>query len=212
MDYEKSYQEDEEMRKWIIDNIRYNMNYNMRNETLLHLEYKKKAAKAIAWLERQCNNADKFKPKFNVGDWVVNKFGDSWHIDSFDKKNYQVSDGKGNYNYFPILKQDEMHLWSIEDAKEGDVLFLDLMGGKTFIYNGINPNMAILYSFIINNDGEDVLPYHIGKPNVGIGNIEETKNIIRPATKEQRDTLFAKMEESGYEWDAVKKQLKEIEK
>ena len=56
-------------------------------------------------------------PKFNVGDWVVNKLGDVWHIDSFDMKNYQVSDGKGNYNYFPISKQDEMHLWTIEDAK-----------------------------------------------------------------------------------------------
>ena len=51
----------------------------------------------------------KIETRFKVGDWVVNKFGDSWHIDSFDKKNYQVSDGKGNYNYFPISKQDEMH-------------------------------------------------------------------------------------------------------
>ena len=54
-------------------------------------------------------SADKIEPRFKVGDWVVNKFGDSWHIDSLDKKNYQVSDGKGNYNYFPISKQDEMH-------------------------------------------------------------------------------------------------------
>lgn len=45
--------EDEKMRKWIIDGIRYNMSYNMRNETLLHLAYKKKAKKAIAWLEKQ---------------------------------------------------------------------------------------------------------------------------------------------------------------
>lgn len=30
------------------------------------------------------------EPKFKVGDWVVNKFGDSYHIDSLDKKNYQV--------------------------------------------------------------------------------------------------------------------------
>ena len=54
-------------------------------------------------------SSDKIEPRFNVGDWIVNKFSDSWHIDSLDKKNYQVSDGKGNYNYFPISKQDEMH-------------------------------------------------------------------------------------------------------
>lgn len=41
--------EDEQMRQWIIDDIRYNMN----NETLFHSEYKKKAEKAIAWLEKQ---------------------------------------------------------------------------------------------------------------------------------------------------------------
>ena len=32
-----------------------------------------------------------------------------------------------------------------------------------------------------------------------------------PATKEQRDTLFAEMKEVGYEWDAEKKQLRKIE-
>ena len=44
----------------------------------------------IAWLKKQGKNSiDKTKPRFDVGDWVVNKFGDSWHIDSLDKKNYQ---------------------------------------------------------------------------------------------------------------------------
>lgn len=41
--------EDDEMIKWIIDDIRYNMD----NEPLNNSEYKKKAEKAIAWLEKQ---------------------------------------------------------------------------------------------------------------------------------------------------------------
>ena len=41
--------EDERIRKWIIDDIIYNMN----NEPLNNSEYKKKAEKAIAWLEKQ---------------------------------------------------------------------------------------------------------------------------------------------------------------
>ena len=41
--------DDERIRKWIIDDIRYNMN----NEPLNNSEYKKKAEKAIAWLEKQ---------------------------------------------------------------------------------------------------------------------------------------------------------------
>lgn len=40
---------------------------------------------------------------------------------------------------------------------------------------------------------------------------EEDKKDIHPATKEQRDILFQKMHKAGYEWDAEKKELKEIE-
>lgn len=40
---------DENVRRWIIDDIRYNIN----NEQLNNSEYKKKAEKAIAWLEKQ---------------------------------------------------------------------------------------------------------------------------------------------------------------
>ena len=41
--------DDERIRRWIINDIRYNMN----NEPLNNSEYKKKAEKAIAWLEKQ---------------------------------------------------------------------------------------------------------------------------------------------------------------
>ena len=41
--------DDEKIRRWIIDDIRYNIN----NEPLNNSEYKKKAEKAIAWLEKQ---------------------------------------------------------------------------------------------------------------------------------------------------------------
>lgn len=34
---------------------------------------------------------------------------------------------------------------------------------------------------------------------------------VHPATKEQRDLLFQKMKEAGYEWDADKKELKKVE-
>ena len=41
--------EDERIRNWIINDI----NYNMSNEPLNNSEYRKKAKKAIAWLEKQ---------------------------------------------------------------------------------------------------------------------------------------------------------------
>lgn len=154
---------------------------------------------------------DKIGSKFHEGDWVAN--GDyPWKIIVVKPLEYVLQSQDGNIVTHAISHIDEQfHSFTIQDAKDGDVLFQDLMGGKTFIYNGVNSDKAILYSFIISNDGEDVLPYHIGKPNTGIGNIEENKNIIYPATKEQRNLLFQKMKEAGYEWDAERKELKEIE-
>ena len=40
--------------------------------------------------------------------------------------------------------------------------------------------------------------------------IEHELDGSHPATKEQRDLLFQKMEEEGYQWDAEKKELKKI--
>ena len=42
------------------------------------------------------------------------------------------------------------------------------------------------------------------------GGYWETSRAVYPATKEQRDLLFRKMEEAGYEWDNEKKCLTKI--
>ncbi len=135
--------------------------------------------------------------KFNVGDWVVNKLGDAWHIDSFDWKNYQVSDGKGNYNYFPISKQDEMHLWTIQNAKVGDIL-VDIYG-NILIYER-SSTCTFFQSFCCVK--EKVFMYSGGSHCV-----EGTQ----PATKEQRDTLMKAMTDAHYTFDFEKKELKKIE-
>lgn len=154
------------------------------------------------------------EPKFKVGDWVVNKFGDSWHIDSLDKKNYQVSDGKGNYNYFPISKQDEMHLWAIQDAKDGDVLVCDI--NKAEIGGDVEklPNIvSTIFNFkkLINTRGYIHSYCHLyDKRFLGLQSTMYYNSFvynISPAAKEQRDFLFQKIKESGYEWDADKKEL-----
>ena len=146
------------------------------------------------------------EPRFKVGDWVVNKFGDTWHIDSLDKKNYQVSDGKRNYNYFPISKQDEMHLWTIQDAKDGDVLAND---------HHILILKELVYDWSSNGTPYSVKAYCGIKPN---GNFEIGKDNwcfcgtlhILPATKEQRDLLFQKIKEAGYKWDTETKTLEKL--
>lgn len=146
---------------------------------------------------------EKIEPKFKVGDWVVNKFGDSWHIDSLDKKNYQVSDGKGNYNYFPISKQDEIHLWTIQDAKDGDVIFYD--EGWICIFKCIHGIWYSSYCFIT-DDGE----FHTGYERHAVDSTIHGN--AHPATKEHRDILMKAMNDAGYEWYAEKKELKKKRK
>jgi hypothetical protein len=207
--------DDEKIRKEIISAVNiycseYHRGTKVRNDML-------------AWLEKQCEqkpfdyeNANiqqkdfaSIEPKFHEGEWVVsNRYTSKPFCITKICDTYYLVDSD---SFIPFEQESDWRLWTIQDAKDGDVLFQDLMGGKTFIYNGVNPDMAILYSFIISNDGEDVLSYHIGKPNTGIGNIEENKDIIHPVTKEQRDLLFQKMQEAGYEWDANKRELKKME-
>ena len=137
------------------------------------------------------------KPKFKVGDWVINKFGNVWHIDSFDNKNYQVSNGD-RYCYFQIEKQNEMHLWTIEDAKDGDVL---ACGNDIVIFkeNTYSPKDKLGCMFVY----------------CSCNNFYEFRGInpttYKPATKKQRDILFQKMKEAGYIFDKDLKKIKQEE-
>ena len=150
-------------------------------------------------LEKQCEQkpTDNIEPKFKVGDWVVNNLGHTWHIDSLDKKNYQVSDIYGMHLYFRISNQDDMHIWTTKDAKDGDVL---VSNHSPFIYNGkfkettfgAYCGLNVINSFVVST-----------------GEIRWTSSqFIKPATKEQKDTLIKKMVEAGYIFDFDKKELK----
>jgi len=140
------------------------------------------------------------EPKFKVGDWVVDKLGHVWHINSFDKKNYNVSNGD-KYNYFPISKQNEMRFWTIQDAEDGDVLANK--DGAIFINACSNGGGTLDCHCYISVQGEFCLEEH--KTGSWLYKTE-----IHPATKEQRDILFSKMKEEGYEWNDRKKELKKL--
>lgn len=147
---------------------------------------------------------NKIEPKFHEGDWVVWDNKISCHIDNIyqgkESLMYTITDTNNMIRSYSVKSFDNnAHLWSIEDAKDGDILVSQ--HNKPFIYNG--------------NYNE----YKVGA-YCGIDTVEEffidaraekcwTNNeSINPATKEQRDMLFQKMHESGYEWNAEKKELK----
>ena len=98
--------------------------------------------------------------------------------------------------------------WSIKDAKDGDILRL---GDVIAIFKKyIGQEECICYCSFCDNcycSSCVNVGFEIPIEN-GVDNVYGCTNTT-PATKEQRDLLFQKMEESGHEWDADKKELVE---
>ena len=155
-------------------------------------------------LEEQGDNnpADKVEPKFKIGDWVVLTAGElstTLQIVNVDanKKLYWFNDD----SYLPIVDEECLHLWTIQDAKDGDVLACSdwLFILKQFNVKGNKHKTYCHYDLTLNRFKDDTDSYMV------TGSDE-----FHPATKEQRDQLFQKMKEADYEWDSEKKELKKI--
>ena len=142
------------------------------------------------------------KPKFHEGDWIVSNLDkkvrqiSEVHFDEYNS--YYVVNGKSvNLEEYDRLH----HLWSIEDAKDSDVLQLGLV---TAIFKEYMGTYCICHCSFCKAEGFE-------RPIAnGIDNNYGCHNAT-PATKEQCDLLFSKMKEARYEWDAEKKELKKIE-
>jgi len=159
----------------------------------------------VEYAEQKLNDKveQKYETKFHEGEWVfieeikgykqgafqikaVNEFG--YHFDE--------------YHIIPFMYEELLSKWTIQDAKDGNVLFYD--DGWTCIFKRIHGIWYSSYCFIT-NDGE----FHTGYEQHAID--AKINGHVHPATKEQRDLLFQKIKEAGYEWDAEKKELKKIE-
>ena len=145
---------------------------------------------------------DKVVPKFKVGDWICNR-GHSYLIADIDLEQRRYLFEIGGYtheqlNWEYIENADsKYHLWSIADARDGDVIVYEICG-TIILFKGIEDNNIQFYCdydfseidvpgdrFAINNSGQ-----HYG----GINDSED----FHPATKEQRDVLMKAMADAGY--------------
>lgn len=146
---------------------------------------------------------DKVGPKFKVGDWVLQENIGVYKVIEICKSWYEVIDFKDNHYSISFDDEYMCHFWTIQDAKDGDVLVGDEK--RPFIFKGLldifHPECPVAYC------GIDSTRTFSVSTAVGWWTDEE----VQLATKEQRDILFQKMKEAGYEWDAEKKELKKIE-
>ena len=154
--------------------------------------------------EEQCEQGpiDKVGPKFKVGDWVVNTVGDTNQIVKVLDDGYTLDDSTFISNYWTT---EHYHLWTIKDAKDGDVL----------VYVTDEEDLWIMIYWSLYEPYEGHVHYHALLVNNNFsdkGTCCISIDNLKPATKEQRDLLFQKMKEAGYEGDAEKKELKKIER
>ena len=172
---------------------------------------------ALAWLEKQSTPKDIDMPGLKPSDlkpgtWIVhNTLGTCkivcLNVTIFGSGYEVVSCNDGIKHFIGFDEESDScslsncHLWTINDAKDGDVL---VNGANIFIFHFINNKRLMGYCHVNMNDGNF---YN------DIGTIECFGTIdapVTPATKEQRNLLFQKMKEADYEWDAEKKELKRL--
>jgi len=153
-------------------------------------------------------SANKVKPKFNVGDWIVQENIGVYKVIEVCESWYEVVDNTDKHYSISFDKEYMCHLWTIQDANDGDIL------------SESKREVILIFRGIGNTRWDDVIDFHCYYDcyleDFGIqkyldywGNAKD--NQLKPATKEQRDILFQKMREASYEWDSKKKELKKIE-
>ena len=145
---------------------------------------------------------------FRKGDWVVLYIegNDSItaqirdvEVTSNKETRYWISDNKLNIRWFDD-KSIARH-WNIKfDAKDGDILCTyECEEPKiVFILKGnphpLSPCVLSYYCYY------NIMYPHFSSSDSEKGCLAPNDEDVKPATKEQQDTLFAKMKESGYEW------------
>ena len=137
---------------------------------------------------------DNVKPKFNEGDWICNDMC-IVRIESIKNGMYYFYEGDG----LSIAFVDKhYHLWTIRDAKDGDVLISS--NKQPFVYNGNYTSVRLgAYFGLTTTGGLLICDSH--------GNNWTDLTGVQPATEEERNALFKKLHDSDYKWDGEKKEL-----
>ena len=161
----------------------------------------------VSKTEGNTSVTESYTTKFKVGDWIILHNEDLFHIISNAAFFYIVENVNGDKFTFTHTQVDENAiLWTIDDAKNGDILCDNRI------------NLTIIFRRIGNSRWDDVVDYHFlifgnrswkKQSNVShCGHKDDTEFV--PATKEQRQELFNRLENAGYEWDNENKSLKEL--
>ena len=191
-----------EFFQWIYDRLVYVHNENPNVDYMLSLKER---------IEDMQNPTDKIEPKFKVGDWVVYNDANVYQVKEIDYTNiiprYELENIDGDKLSIPFTSDYNLRNWTIEDAKDGNVLATNYF---IFIFKNIDSNNGVHYycQYEISKH-EDDNQFDTALPQSLMGKVGSSH--YSPATKEQREQLEKAMTDAGYTFDSDKKELKKIE-
>jgi hypothetical protein len=196
--------EDERIRRGVIEYLQCCVDDMAKSDCPFDFKTEiEKLSKYIDWLEKQGEqkSADKVEPKFKVGDWIIfnENHNSIYQVERIDNYRYYLRHYLGG-TLSVHFDNELIRQWNIQDAKDGDIL----MANAPFIFNGNLEDG-------IGCPGAHCAINTLGKFQIPKSTRHWTGHTTIPATKEQRDLLFQKMKEAGYDWDAQNKELKRIE-
>ena len=139
-------------------------------------------------------------PTFKVGDWITDGIFNCKITDVLEDR-YIVTSKYEKRSAILFEHESRYHLWTIEDAKPGDMLCTYECDEPkiVFILKGMPKKPYVLSYHCYYN-----IMYPHFETDSKKGCLAPNDEDVKPATKEQRDLLFKKMKEAGYEWDAEK--------
>ena len=124
-----------------------------------------------------------------------------YQIKNITEYEYTLVGCDGSIITRPIQDVDKLaSAFTIQDAEDGDVLVAS--DGSIFIFESV-VDCACKHYIALTTDG-------VVKFNEGLEHFWETSTAVKPATKEQRDTLERAMTNAGYRWDKEKLKLEKI--
>ena len=158
--------------------------------------------------KKNFDSINKVKPKFHEGDWILYNNDICKIVKHEEGCNILVT--QFGIEKEPVNERNlsTAKLWDISDAKDGDVLCTYECDEPkiVFILKGTpKKHYALSYHCYYN-----IMYPHFGSDSEK-GCLAPNDEDVKPATKEQRDTLMKAMADAGYTFNFEKKELKKID-
>lgn len=144
--------------------------------------------------------------KFKKGQWITDKILNSTGcIIGIDNNRYEIelTDGSKAFPNIDYIDSRNFHLWTIEDAKPGDIIISKCKYNKDIwvsIFSHLDVEQKVVWSYC----GGCLSDGYFDKESAYL---KLVRFDFYPATSEQKNILWQKMREKGYKWNSRTKEV-----